>query len=151
MRAIVQRVSHASVSLPDGEKRSVGKGFLVLLGVGVNDTEADAVWLAAKTAKLRVFENEAGKFDKALSDIAGEVLVISQFTLYGVCGKGARPDFTGAARPEKAVPLYGKYVSELKKLGFSVKTGEFGAEMKVELLNDGPVTIIIERENGITK
>lgn len=146
MRALVQRVSQASVTLPDGETRSVGRGLLVLLGVGVNDTPAEAVWLAAKTAKLRIFRNEQGKFDLSLADIKGSALVISQFTLYGDCNNGARPDFTAAARPEKAIPLYELYVAELKKCGIPVLTGEFGADMKVGLVNEGPVTVMISRE-----
>lgn len=149
MRALVQRVLKASVTLPGGEIREIGPGLLVFLGVGVNDTAAEAVWLAAKTAKLRIFKNDEDKFDKAVTDINGSALVISQFTLYGNCAKGARPDFTAAARPEQAVPLYELYVSELKKAGIAtVLTGEFGADMKIGIINDGPVTIMLEREHG---
>ncbi|MDD4003656.1 MAG: D-aminoacyl-tRNA deacylase [Elusimicrobiaceae bacterium] len=144
----MQRVSEASVTLPDGETRCVGRGLLVLLGVGVNDTPEQAVWLASKTARLRIFRNGLGKFDLSVTDIKGSALVISQFTLYGDCGKGARPDFTAAARPETAVPLYELYVSELKKSGIAVLTGEFGADMKVALVNDGPVTVLLEKENA---
>jgi len=119
---------------------------MVLLGVGKNDTEKEAIWLAAKTAQLRIFSNDEGKFDLSVKDVKGEILVVSQFTLYGDAHKGRRPDFTAAALPPQAIPLYEKYVSALKVEGLPVFTGEFGAHMEVDLLNDGPVTIIIEKE-----
>ncbi|MCX5784036.1 MAG: D-aminoacyl-tRNA deacylase [Elusimicrobia bacterium] len=145
MQALIQRVHKASVRISK-EKRDIGPGLVILLGVGKNDTEEDAKWLAEKTAKLRVFSNQSGKFDFSVADVKGQALVISQFTLYGDCRKGTRPDFGYAAGPDKAKPLYEKYVSELKKFGISVVTGEFGAHMDVELVNNGPVTILIEKE-----
>ncbi len=162
MRLLVQRVSRASVridasapthsqSAPSaaglparGGVRSIGRGLVLLLGVGPADDEATVKKLAAKTANLRIFSNAAGKFDKSLLDVGGEALVVSQFTLFGDCSKGRRPDFTGAAKPEKAVPLYQGFVRELERLGVGVKTGEFGAKMEVEIVNDGPVTLWLD-------
>jgi len=129
-------------------RREIGAGFAILLGVGTQDTEDDALWLASKTAKLRIFSNDEGKFDLSLADVGGEALVVSQFTLYGDCTNGSRPDFTAAARPEQAEKLYKTYISALKQEGIHVKTGEFGAHMDVEIHNDGPVTIMLERTNG---
>jgi D-tyrosyl-tRNA(Tyr) deacylase len=148
MKALVQRVTKASVTVEHTERRETGRGFVVLLGVSPDDTEGDALWLADKTAKLRVFPNEEGKFDKSLLDIKGDALVISQFTLYADARKGCRPDFTAAARPEAAIKLYECYVRALGGLAVPVKTGEFGAHMDVEIFNDGPVTIMLERTNG---
>ncbi|HOX23217.1 MAG TPA: D-aminoacyl-tRNA deacylase [Elusimicrobiales bacterium] len=144
MKALLQRVSHASVSLPSGERRSVGRGLLILLGVGKQDCDPDADWLAAKTLKLRVFSNSDGKFDHSVADIKGELLVISQFTLYGDCLGGNRPDFTAAAPPAQATALYRRYAELLAASGLTVRTGEFGEHMKVELLNDGPVTVLLD-------
>lgn len=140
----MQRVSRASVTV-NGSTRGISRGLLVLLGVGRNDDAGHASWLAAKTANLRVFPNEEGKLDLSLLDIKGEALVISQFTLYGDCAKGCRPDFGAAGLPENAKPLYEAYVGNLRMKGVPVKTGEFGAHMDVELLNDGPVTLLLER------
>lgn len=151
MKALLQRVRHASVSLPSGECRRVGPGLLVLLGVGRGDSEQDAAWLAAKTLKLRVFPNAEGKFDRSVSDIAGELLVVSQFTLYGDCLEGNRPDFAGAAQPAEADSLYRFYTRELSRSGLTVRTGEFGSHMDVELLNDGPVTVMLDSSSRARK
>jgi D-tyrosyl-tRNA(Tyr) deacylase len=139
MKAVVQRVSRASSS-PGG---SIGAGLGILLGVGEGDDEAVAVRLAEKIARLRIFENEEGKFDRSLLDTGGEALVVSQFTLLADTEKGNRPSFSGAARPQLAEPLYERFVQALRDLGIHVETGAFGARMSVELVNDGPVTIVI--------
>jgi len=141
---LVQRVARAGVTV-NGSTRVISRGLLVLLGVGKSDDAEKAAWLAAKTANLRIFPNGEGKFDLSLLAVKGEALVVSQFTLYGDCARGCRPDFGSAAPPEKAKPLYEAYVESLRSLGVQVKTGEFGAHMDVELLNDGPVTVLIER------
>jgi D-tyrosyl-tRNA(Tyr) deacylase len=140
MRAVVQRVSRAT-STPGG---SIGPGLCVLVGVGVGDDEAAAVRLAEKVARMRIFENEEGKFDRSLLDTGGEALVVSQFTLLADTAKGNRPSFSGAAPPEVAQPLYERVVQALRELGLKVETGVFGARMAVELVNDGPVTIVLE-------
>lgn len=146
MTALVQRVKHASVTV-DGECVSeIGKGFLVLFGVFENDTEKEADLLADKTAKLRIFTDENDKMNLSLKDVAGEVLVVSQFTLYGDCRKGKRPSFIAAARPETAIPLYERFVAELMDHDLHVETGWFGADMEVSLINDGPVTLILDTE-----
>lgn len=146
MRAVLQRVSRASVSV-DGEViSSISIGLLVLLGVGEDDSEADVQYLADKTANLRIFADEAGKMNLSVSHIGGEILVVSQFTLYGDCRKGRRPSFTAAARPQKAEALYETYVSTLSNMGLKVETGVFQAHMDVELVNDGPVTILLSSE-----
>jgi len=139
LRAVVQRVSRAA-STPGG---SIGPGLCILLGVAEGDDEAAAVRLAEKTARLRIFENDDGKFDRSLLDTGGGALVVSQFTLLADTAKGNRPSFSGAARPEVAEPLYERFVQELRELGIHVETGAFGARMTVELVNDGPVTIVI--------
>lgn len=146
MRLLLQRVLRATVRLPGGELRSVGHGLVLLVGVGPSDDEAAAGRLAEKAANLRVFSNEQGKFDRSLLDVKGEALVVSQFTLFGDCSRGRRPDFTAAAPPAKAEPLYRAFARALERLGVPVKTGEFGAAMQVELVNDGPVTIWIDSE-----
>jgi D-tyrosyl-tRNA(Tyr) deacylase len=139
MRAVIQRVSRAS-STPGG---SIGPGLCVLLGVAEGDDEAAAVRLAEKSARLRIFENDEGKFDRSLLDTGGEALVVSQFTLLADTEKGNRPSFSSAARPDVAEPLYERFVQALRELGIHVETGAFGARMAVELVNDGPVTIVI--------
>lgn len=144
MRALVQRVDSACVALPGGEERSIGRGLLILLGVGHEDTAERADALAEKAARLRIFSNAEGKFDRSLLDEKGEALVISQFTLYGDAGAGRRPDFTAAARPERARPLYERFTEHLRLLGVPVRTGEFGAHMRVSSRNDGPVTLLLE-------
>lgn len=148
MRALVTRVERAAVTLRDGdragERRETGRGFLVLLGVGAGDDEAALKRLVDKILALRVFSNAEGKFDRSIVDEEGEVLLVSQFTLYGSLRGGRRPDFTGAARPETARPLYEKAAAALAASGLTVKTGEFGASMAVESVNDGPVTIWLD-------
>lgn len=144
MRAVIQRAAHASVTV-DGEViGEIGNGLCVLVGVTHDDTEAQATKLADKLWKLRIFEDDDGKMNRSVADESGELLVISQFTLYGDARKGNRPGFTDAARPEVAAPLIDLVVSELESKGATVGTGRFGADMKVDLRNDGPVTIILD-------
>jgi D-tyrosyl-tRNA(Tyr) deacylase len=140
VRAVVQRVSRAS-STPGG---AIGPGLCVLLGIAEGDEEATAVRLAEKIARLRIFENDEGKFDRSLLDSGGAALVVSQFTLIADTAKGNRPSFSGAARPEQAIPLYERFADALRGLGVHVETGVFGARMAVEIVNDGPVTIVLE-------
>jgi D-tyrosyl-tRNA(Tyr) deacylase len=144
MRAVLQRVSRAAV-LIDGETvGAIQWGLLVLLGVAPTDTEKEAQWLAEKVAGLRIFNDEAGKMNLGVADVGGGLLVVSQFTLYGDCRKGRRPSFIAAAPPEIAVPLYEAFVNALRARGLPVATGRFGAMMQVELVNDGPVTLILD-------
>jgi D-aminoacyl-tRNA deacylase len=140
MRAVVQRVTRASAS-PGG---AVGAGLCVLLGIAEGDDDATCSRLARKVAALRIFENDEGKFDRSLLDVGGAALVVSQFTLLADTGKGNRPSFTGAAPPEQAEPLCEQFCAELRALGTVVATGVFGAKMQVELVNDGPVTIVLD-------
>lgn len=147
MRAVLTRVKHASVTIDGAEKRSIGEGFLILLGITHEDTEAQAVKLADKLTKLRIFEDADGKMNRGLEEVNGELMVISQFTLYGNCKKGRRPEFLAAARPEVAIPLYEKFVSECRAKGFHTETGEFGAYMEVDSLNDGPLTLVVDTDN----
>jgi D-tyrosyl-tRNA(Tyr) deacylase len=144
LRALLQRVSAASVSWPGSERRSIGKGLLIYLGIGRGDSPEAGKKLAEKTADLRIFSNAAGKFDRCLRDEKGEALVVSQFTLYGQAKGGRRPDFTSAAAPQDARPLYKRFCEDLAALGVPVKTGEFAAHMQVESVNDGPVTIWLD-------
>lgn len=145
MKLVIQRVKNASVDVDKKTVGKIGNGFLVLLGIKTSDTIQDADYLVRKLINLRVFTDENDKMNLALKDVNGELLIISQFTLYGDCKKsGNRPSFTDAARPEIAIPLYEYFVNECKKQIPIVETGIFGADMKVNLLNDGPVTIIIE-------
>ena len=146
MRAVLTRVKHASVTIDGAVKGEIGQGFLILLGVTHEDTEAQAVKLADKLTGLRIFEDDNGKMNLGLSDVGGELLVISQFTLYGNCKKGRRPEFLAAARPEVAIPLYEKFVQLCRDKGFHVETGEFGAYMQVDSLNDGPVTLVVDTD-----
>jgi D-aminoacyl-tRNA deacylase len=140
MRAVVQRVSRARVT-PGGE---IGPGVCVLLGVAREDGDEQAVHLAGKVARLRIFPDEEGRFDRSVLDVGGGVLVVSQFTLIADKAKGNRPSFAGAARPERAEPLYERFCTELRALGLPVETGVFGAKMEVEVVNDGPVTIVLD-------
>ena len=144
MRAVVTRVSHASVTIDGKVNGQIGRGFLVLLGVGPNDTEAVAEKLAEKICNLRVFEDENGKMNRSVQDVGGEVLVVSQFTLLGDARRGNRPSFIEAARPEEADALYEEVVRHLREAGLPCGTGVFRADMQVELVNDGPVTILYD-------
>lgn len=141
MRALVQRVSHASVTIDGKVHGAIEKGFLILLGITEGDTEADARYLADKCVGLRVFTDENDKMNRSLADVGGGLLIVSQFTLYGNCSHGRRPSFIAAARPDTAIPLYETFVARCRESGLPVATGEFGAHMEVDLLNDGPVTL----------
>ena len=145
MRVVLQRVKHASVHVDGRETGSIGQGFLILLGVSDEDDETIADKMADKICRLRIFEDENGKTNRSLQDVGGEILVVSQFTLYADCRKGNRPSFTGAAAPEPANDMYEYFKKKIAELGIPVASGEFGADMKVSLENDGPVTIILER------
>jgi D-aminoacyl-tRNA deacylase len=144
VRAVVQRVSDASVSVGDDVVGSIGHGVVVLLGIASEDAATDAERLAGKVARLRIFANEDGRFDHALVDVGGAALVISQFTLIADTSKGNRPSFTEAARPEEAEPLYEHFCAALRREGIQVAEGLFGARMEVALVNDGPVTIVLD-------
>lgn len=144
MRLVVQRVSQASVTVAGEVVGSIGRGFLVLVGVEAGDAPADAAYMAKKTAGLRVFEDEAGKMNLDLAQVGGAVLAVSQFTLLGDCRKGNRPSFIAAERPEAADALYEQYVDLLRREGLRVETGRFQTHMEVALVNDGPVTLLLE-------
>lgn len=145
MRALLQRVSHASVTVDHRIVGEIGRGFVVLLGVTHSDSHLEMEWVANKIAGLRVFEDADGKMNASLADVGGALLVVSQFTLYGDARKGRRPSFTAAARPEQAEPLVEAFISHLRARGFKVAAGVFGAHMDVEIHNDGPVTLMLER------
>jgi D-tyrosyl-tRNA(Tyr) deacylase len=145
MKILIQRVAKASVEVDEKVVGSIGPGVLVLIGITHNDTPVQAAWLANKLIHLRIFEDSQGKLNESLLDQKGSALIISQFTLYADCSEGRRPSFTQAAPPEIANPLYEHFVDEIRKSGIPVATGIFGAEMKVSLVNDGPVTIMVER------
>ena len=145
MKAVVQRVSRGSVFVEGEEIGAIGRGVVVLLGVGVGDDLSQARFLADKIANLRIFEDREGKMNLSLLDIRGEALVVSQFTLYGDCRKGRRPSFTEAAPPEEAQQLYLKFCDLLRETGVIVETGRFQAMMKVEIINEGPVTLLLEK------
>jgi D-tyrosyl-tRNA(Tyr) deacylase len=145
MKTLIQRVSSASVAVEGTCVAEIKAGLLVLLGVTETDTPKEAAWLASKVVNMRIFNDAEGKMNLSLLDVGGEALVVSQFTLYAEAGKGNRPSYIRAARPEKAKPLYEAFVAEMEKLlGKPVSTGVFGADMKVSLVNDGPVTILLE-------
>lgn len=147
MVALIQRVKEASVTVDGETVGSIGNGLLILLGVHVDDTEQEGAWLARKCTNLRIFRDDEGMMNRSVQDVEGEVLVVSQFTLYGDVQKGNRPSFIASARPEKAEGLYEQFVAELSgHLGKAVPTGVFGAMMDVQLVNDGPVTLWIERK-----
>ena len=148
MRAVVQRVLESSVTIEGRVTGKIGKGLLVLLGVSESDTEQDADYLADKITGLRCFADDASKFNLSLQDAGGSVLAVSQFTLFGDCRKGKRPSFTEAARPELAIPLYERFVDRVRALGIEVQTGEFGAHMDVHLVNDGPVTLMLDSKKA---
>lgn len=148
MRAVIQRVSQAAVSIGGGVKAAIGVGLVVLVGVEEADTSEDIEWLSGKIVRLRVFGDEEGLMNRSVQEVHGEILVISQFTLFASTKKGNRPSYSGAAGPEMAIPLYNSFVRRLEQdFGKPVGTGEFGADMKVALTNDGPVTILIDTKN----
>ena len=144
MRVVVQRVKHASVTINGTINGKINNGFLVLLGIQSTDSEQDVDYLVKKVTNLRIFSDENDKMNLSLKDVNGELLIVSQFTLYANCKEGNRPSFVEAAKPDVAIPLYEYFVSECKKIIPVVETGIFGADMKVDLLNDGPVTIIMD-------
>ncbi len=145
MRVILQRVSRAEVRVGERVTGAIGRGFALLVGFTHTDAEAAVAWMADKVAGLRLFNDPGGKMNLGLDDVGGAVLVVSQFTLYGDAQKGRRPSFIDAARPEQAIPLYERFVAMLRERGLRVETGEFGAMMDVELVNDGPVTLSLEK------
>ena len=145
MRLLVQRVKRASVTINNNEKHEISQGMCVFIGVTHGDNEANADWLAEKLAGLRIFEDDNGKINLSVRDIGGEILLVSQFTLYASCAKGRRPSFTDAAKPDEAEKLYDYFVERVKSSGVkNVQCGEFGADMTVEIINDGPLTFIID-------
>ena len=148
MRAVIQRVEKASVVILENEVAKIEQGLLVLLGIEIEDTKEDALWLAGKIASLRIFSDEKGVMNKSIVESVGEVIVVSQFTLHAKTKKGNRPSYIKAAKPEKSIPLYEQFKKDLSQaIGSQVLSGEFGADMKVSLINDGPVTIIIDTKN----
>ena len=151
MRAVLQRVKHAKVTIDGRVSGEIGTGFLILLGVAPEATPEEALYLATKCVGLRVFEDENDKMNLALADVGGKILAVSQFTLYADCRKGKRPNFTRAAKGDQARELYEYFVDCCRGLGVETQTGEFGADMKVELLNDGPVTIMLDTDELIRK
>lgn len=146
MRALVQRVTESSVTIDGKCVGKIGKGFLVLFGVTHSDTKAEADFLVDKVVNLRIFEDDEGKLNRSLLDVGGELLVVSQFTLYGDARKGRRPSFVDAAPGDVSEPMYDYFVSKLRETGVHVETGRFGADMKVALVNDGPVTLLLEKD-----
>ncbi len=148
MRAVIQRVSYASVSIDRQEKARIENGLLILLGIEEADSKEDLEWLSGKISRLRIFRDQKGIMNLSLTEVEGEALVISQFTLHASTRKGNRPSYVRAARPETAIPLYEQFINQLSHdTGCEVKSGEFGAYMQVDMLNDGPVTIIIDTKN----
>ena len=146
MRAILTRVTSASVTIDGQQVSKIGQGFLILLGVGPNDTEKECRYLAEKALGLRIFEDEKGKMNLGLEAVHGEVLVVSQFTLYGNCRKGRRPSFTDAADPQLGNAMYERFLAICQELGYPPQHGRFGADMKVESVNDGPITLILDTD-----
>lgn len=148
MRAVIQRVKHASVTVEGTKIADIDQGLLVLLGIENNDTSEDIQWLSSKIIGMRIFSDENDKMNLSVNDICGDIIVVSQFTLFASTKKGNRPSFLRSAKPDTAIPLYEQFVSTMEdKLGKKIGTGQFGADMKVDLLNDGPVTIIIDSQN----
>ena len=150
MRAVVQRVKSSSVTVDGRAVAGIGVGLLVLLGIAKPDTSDDADYLAEKIINLRIFEDESGKLNRSVLSTGGEMLVVSQFTLLGNCNKGRRPSFVNAAGPNQAVTLYERFIEQVREKGVSVKTGRFRATMEVALINDGPVTLIVESNQTIS-
>ena len=146
MRAVLQRVRRASVTIDQETVGEIGNGILLLLGISERDGKEEVAYLAEKCVGLRIFEDSEGKMNRSLADVGGKMLIVSQFTLYADCKKGKRPSFTGAARPEHAIPLYESFVETVEEKGINVQTGVFGADMLVSLENDGPVTILLDTE-----
>ena len=148
MRVVIQRVSESAVVIEDEKVASINKGLLILLGIEIEDTKDDAVWLANKISQLRIFSDEEGVMNKSILEVNAEVIVVSQFTLHAKTKKGNRPSYIKAARPEQAIPLYEQFKKDLSlSIGNEVQSGEFGADMQVLLINDGPVTILIDTKN----
>ena len=147
MRLLIQRVKHASVAIGGDVRSRIGAGLLVLLGVGCDDTDEDIEYLAGKLVRLRIFDDEAGVMNLDVVQTGGEILVVSQFTLYGDISHGRRPSFIGAAKPDLAIPLYEQFLAECERLGFPPQHGEFGAYMQVSSENDGPVTLIVDTDD----
>ncbi len=148
MRAVIQRVSEASVSIEGKIRSSIGHGVLILLGIEDADNEEDIEWLSGKIARLRIFNDEAGVMNKAITEVGGNVLVVSQFTLHASTKKGNRPSYIKAAKPDIAIPLYEKFIAAInRETATTAQTGEFGADMQVHLINDGPVTILMDTKN----
>ena len=145
MKTVIQRVSRASVTVDGNTVGTIGAGLLVLVGFTPGDDQGRIDWMADKIVGLRVFRDDDGKMNRSLADVGGSVLVVSQFTLYGNVSKGRRPSFVDAAAPDEAIPLYEAFVAALRERGVAVETGEFGAVMEVDLVNDGPVTLVVER------
>jgi D-tyrosyl-tRNA(Tyr) deacylase len=146
MRVVLQRVARASVAIHGRTVGEIGRGFCLLVGFHHSDTPEQVAWMAEKVVGLRLFSDAEGKMNLGLAEVSGGLLVVSQFTLYGDASKGRRPSFIDAARPEVAIPLYERFIAELRGRGLTVATGEFGADMQVEILNDGPVTLLLERD-----
>ncbi|MEJ6749264.1 MAG: D-aminoacyl-tRNA deacylase [Flavobacteriales bacterium] len=148
MRVVIQRVSESAVVIDDEKVASINKGLLILLGIEIEDTKDDAVWLANKISQLRIFSDEEGVMNKSILEVNAEVIVVSQFTLHAKTKKGNRPSYIKAARPEQAIPLYQQFKKDLSlSIGNEVQSGEFGTNMQVSLINDGPVTILIDTKN----
>ena len=145
MRVVLQRVARASVTIDGNTVGEIGPGFCLLVGFSHTDTPAQVAWMAEKIVGLRLFSDEEGRMNLGLAEAGGALMVVSQFTLYGDASKGRRPSFIDAARPEVAIPLYLRFIADLRATGVTVATGEFGADMQVEILNDGPVTLLLER------
>ena len=147
MRLVIQRVTHASVTIEGALKSKIGNGLLILVGIEDADTDADINWLAQKVVNLRIFDDENGVMNRSVMDVDGEILIVSQFTLHAMTAKGNRPSYIRASKPDFAIPMYEKFCAKVSELlGKEVGTGQFGADMKVELLNDGPMTILIDSQ-----
>lgn len=146
MRAVLIRVTRASITIDGQDGGSMGRGYVVLVGVKPGDGPAEAAWMAKKCAEMRIFEDEHEKMNRGLGDVGGGMLVVSNFTLYADCSHGRRPDFFGAARPEEAIPVYEAFLAELRARGIPLLTGRFGADMAIDHVNDGPVTLILDTD-----